>query len=137
MNLESLKENHPDLVSQIEADARKGMIAEADATTAQTAAVTAEQGRVCELATAMFGEEPGKKLGAVATKGLNAEDVKTLGLTCNTSAGVSEADAASRSAILQGLQASAPEGLKGVQAISGTDAERSAVAKGIAAGARK
>jgi hypothetical protein len=130
MNLETLKENHPDLVSQIEADARQGMVAQADA----TAAVTTEQTRVCSLATAMFGEEPGKKLSAVAAKGLSAEDVTTLGLTYAATAGVSEADATSRAAILKGLQAAAPEGLKGVQPAAGADADRSAAAKGIAAG---
>jgi signal peptide peptidase SppA len=133
MNLESLKENHPDLVSQIEADARQGMVAQADV----TAAAAAEQTRVCSLATAMFGEEPGKKLSAVAAKGLSAEDVATLGLTYDSTAGVSEADATSRAAILKGLQTAAPEGLKGVQPASGTDADRSAAAKGIAAGCQK
>ena len=137
MNLETLKENHPDLVSQIESEARQGMVSVADASTAQAAAVAAEQSRVCGLVTAAFGEASGTKLAAVAAKGLTADDVASLGITFAASAADSSADEASRAAILSALKNVAPEGLKGVQPAAGEAADRSAAAKTIAAGATR
>ena len=134
MNIQQLREAHPDLVAQIETDARQGMIAAAEAATAQATAVAAEQTRVCGLVTAAFGEEPGQKLAAVAAKGLTAEDVQTLGITFAAASSAPSTDEASRSAILQGLKNVAPDPLKGVQPSGGEAAERSAAASGIAAG---
>ncbi len=134
MKLEELKTNHPDLVSQIETEARQGMIAAADAAAAQATAVSSEQTRVCSLVTAAFGEEPGKKLSAVAAKGLTAEDVSTLGITFAASTIETTGDEASRAAILQALKDGAVKGLHGIQPVAGEAAERSAVASGIAAG---
>lgn len=133
MNIEQLRENHPDLVAQIESEARQGMIAESAATVATATAVAAEQTRICALVAAAFGEEPGQKLTAVAAKGLTAEDVATLGITF-AAASASNTDAESRAAILAGLHQAAPEGLKGAQTVSGEAAERTAAVSTIAAG---
>ncbi len=141
MTLEELRTNHPDLVSQIETDARQGMIAAADATAAQATAVAAEQSRVCGLVTAAFGAESGTKLSAVAAKGLTAEDVSTLGITFAATASgpidENKVDEASRAAILQGLKNVAPTGLNNVQPTAGEAAERTAAAAGIAAGGKQ
>lgn len=137
MDITQLRENHPDLVAQIETEARQGMIAQVDAATAQALAVAAEQTRVCSLVTAAFGEESGQKLSAVAAKGLTAEDVSTLGITFAASAPETGGDEASRAAILQGLKNAAPAGLNGVQPVAGTAEERSTVVSGIAAGGKK
>lgn len=137
MDITQLKENHPDLVAQIVTEARQGMIAAAEAATAQALAVTAEQSRICGLVTAAFGEEPGKKLSAVAAKGLTAEDVSTLGITFAASTAETTGDEASRAAILQAIKDGAAKGLNGVQPIAGEAAERSAMASGIAAGGKR
>lgn len=137
MDIQQLRENHPDLVTQIETEARQGMIAAAEAATAQTAAVAAEQTRVCSLVSAAFGEEPGQKLAAVAAKGLTAEDVDTLGISFAAVTTGANTDETSRAAILQGLQNAAPAGLLGVQPIAGEAVERSAAAKAIAEGGSK
>lgn len=133
MNISQLRNDHPELVSQIESEARTGMIAQVEATAAQAAAVTAEQTRMVALVAATMGEETGTKLGAIAAKGLTGEDVKELGITL-TPAGDSTVDKESRTAILEGLHAAAPEGVKGAKLVAGAEVERSAVASKIAAG---
>lgn len=137
MDITQLRENHPDLVAQIEADARQGMIAAAEAATATATAVAAEQSRVCGLVTAAFGGEPGKKLSAVAAKGLTAEDVSTLGITFAASSTETTLDEASRAAILQAIKDGSVKGLNGIQPVAGEAAERSAAASGIAAGGKR
>jgi len=134
MTIEELRENHPDLVAQIESEARQGMISQAEASTAVTAAVAAEQTRMCALVSAAFGEEPGQKLAAVAAKGLTAEDLATLGITFAAAAPETASDEAGRTAILNALHQVAPEGLRGVQPAGGEAAERSVAVSSIAAG---
>lgn len=97
MDLEKLKADHPDLVAQIEAAAKQGMVPEVQ--------VTDERGRICALVVAAFGEEPGKKFVAVVEKGLTAEDIQSLGISFLGSASeASAADEESRKAILAALQ---------------------------------
>lgn len=134
MDLTQLRNEHPELVSQIENEARTGMIAVAEATSAQAVAVTAEQTRMVALVAATMGEETGAKLGAIAAKGLTGEDVKDLGIVLSTTAESSVVDKESRAAILQGLHAVAPEGVKGAKLVAGEAAERTAAASAIAAG---
>lgn len=95
MNLEKLKADHPDLVAQIEAAARQGMVAES--------AVKDERDRICALANAAFGEEPGQKFAAVVEKGLSAEDIQSLGISFGKPES-SSADTESRREILGALK---------------------------------
>ncbi len=95
MDLEKLRADHPDLVAQIEAAARQGMVAES--------AVTEERGRICGLVSAAFGEEPGKKFVAVVEKGLTADDIQSLGISFGAPAS-SAGDADSRKEILDALK---------------------------------
>jgi signal peptide peptidase SppA len=97
MDLEKLKADHPDLVAQIEAAAREGMVV--------VATVTEERGRICALVSAAFGEEPGKKFAAVVEKGLTAEDIQSFGITFGGNES-STADIESRKEILDGLKES-------------------------------
>jgi len=135
MDLKELQAKHPELFAQIQAAAREGMIAQADADTARTEAVAAENTRVMALVTAAVGEEPAKKISAAAAKGLTAEDLQTLGVSLAPVASGDSADEESRKQILAGLQGAAPEGLKPAAGKQGEAAERSAAAKAIAAGA--
>ena len=134
MDISQLRMEHPELVAQIEAEARAGMIAQADAASAQAAAVTAEQTRMVGLVAATMGEAVGAKLGAIAAKGLSAEDVTTLGITLSAESAGSTFDEESRAAILAGLQAAAPTGVKAAKLETGAAAERASVVSAIAAG---
>lgn len=97
MNLEKLKADHPDLVAQIEAAAKQGMVAESS--------VTEERGRICALVNAAFGEEPGKKFASVVEKGLTADDIQSLGISfVNSTAGDPGLDIESRKEILDALK---------------------------------
>jgi signal peptide peptidase SppA len=114
MTLEELKENHPDLFAQVQEEARKGMIAQAEADTAKTEAASAERTRCIDLVGATLGEETGAKLQAVVDAGLDAEQVKKLGIS------VAPAEAAASTAqqqMLDAITAAAPKGVKaaGVQ----------------------
>jgi hypothetical protein len=114
MTLEELKENHPDLYAQVQAEARQGMIAQADADTAKIEAASAERTRCMDLVGATLGEETCSKLQAVVDAGLDAEQVKKLGIS------VSPAEAAASTAqqqMLDAITAAAPKGVKaaGVQ----------------------
>jgi len=135
MTITELKENHPALVAQIEEDARRGMIAEEEATAFRAAAlqeaVTTERVASAALVSTLFGEEPGKKFAAVVAAGLSAEQAKTLGISLAVDESV--IDTESRAAILSGLKESAPAGLSGLKA-TGEGAERTAAVSAIAAG---
>jgi signal peptide peptidase SppA len=114
MTLEELKENHPDLYAQVQAEARQGMIAQAEADTAKAEAASAERTRCIDLVGATLGEETGSKLQAVVDAGLDAEQVKKLGIS------VAPAEAAASTAqqqMLDAITAAAPKGVKaaGVQ----------------------
>ena len=80
MNEQELREKHPDLVAVIEHQARQGMIAQADAETAKTEAVTAETQRIMALVTSSIGEESAGRIQTAAAKGLTAEDMESLGI---------------------------------------------------------
>jgi signal peptide peptidase SppA len=133
MNVSQLRNDHPELVSQIESEARAGMILQTEADTEKSAAVAAEQTRVVALVGATLGEETGTKFAAIAAKGLTGDDVKDLGITL-APAGASTADMESRSEILKGIQAVAPQPVKGAKVETGEQAERSAAVSAIAAG---
>lgn len=107
MNLEELNAQHPDLVSQIEAAAREGMIPRAE----HDAALASARASLLALHSAIFGEEAGKKLDAAAQSGINAEQAKALGITAETG------DATARAAILEGITAVAAPGLKPGQVV--------------------
>jgi signal peptide peptidase SppA len=137
MKLEDLRNENPDLVAEIERAARVGMVVQADVDTALATAVTAERSRILDLHAATHGEEAGEKFAAVVTAGLNAEQVKALGVTVGPTATLdATVDEASRAAILQGLKDSAPEGLKNAKP-AGEQADRAAAVSAIAAGGSK
>jgi hypothetical protein len=110
MTIDTLKAEHGDLVAQIEAAAREGMIAQADhdtaLATARAEATTSARTSILALHGAIFGEEPNKKFTAVVESGITADQAKTLGVTAESG------DAASRAAILEGLHSAAAPGLK-------------------------
>lgn len=136
--IDSLRKDHPDLVARIEADARQGMIAQAD----HEQAITAARQGVLDLHAAVYGEEPAAKFKAVVDSGATADMAKALGVDLSAKDDATDqddgqaTDQASRQAILAGLKDSAADPLKGRKAASGEDAERSALAKAIAAGAK-
>jgi len=130
MNLQELKDNHPELVAQIESEARTGMVAE----TAVQEATVAENTRLLALVSATMGEETGTKFSAVAASGLTAEQATTLGITVSAASTETKTDMASRTAILQGLQAVAPEGMQGIKPADKAAEARSSAVSAIAAG---
>jgi len=76
MDTQELKEQNSDLLAHVE-----GMITVADATTAQTAAVSAETTRVLGVVSAVVGENTGKKLATIVNANLDAEQIGALGLS--------------------------------------------------------
>ena len=134
MNLVELKQKHPDLVAQIETEARTGMIAQAAADTARTEAVSEESTRIMNLVQAAIGEEGAGKIRAAADKGLTAEDLQTLGVSLVPESSGS-ADLASREAMLGAITTAAPSGLRTGNATTGEAAEAEVVTNAILAGA--
>lgn len=133
MTLKELKEQHPDLVALIETEARVGMIAIADATTAQATAVTAETTRVLALVSACFGEEPGKKMSTIVRANLTAEQATDLGLTLSASAPVAGSEEQGK--MLAAITNVAPAGVKSVTGKADSAAEeRKSTVSAIAAG---
>lgn len=130
MTLDELRDKHPDLVAQVEAQAREGMIAQAEADTARTEAVAAENTRIMDLVQAAIGEESAGKIRAAADKGLSAEDLQSLGvnLAPPTTGG------GDRQAILDALHNAAPTGLHAGNTQTGEAAEKQAAVSAIAAG---
>lgn len=118
MTVAELRAEHPDLVSQIEAAAREGMITQADHDSALTAAraeaasagaSTPPLASLLALHGAVFGAEANKKFAALVETGITADQATALGIT--SSSGESE----SRSAILEALTNAASGGVKPVQ----------------------
>lgn len=137
MTIEELRNENPDLVAEIERAARVGMLAQADADAALALAVSTERTRILDLHAATHGSEAGGKFAAVVNAGLEAEQVKALGVTVAPAGTLdAAADEASRQAILQGLKDAAPEGLKNAKP-AGEQAERAAAVSAIAAGGSK
>lgn len=132
MTLPELREKHPDLVAQIEAEARKGMIAQADADTAVAAATESERARVLDLVSAAVGEETGRRIAAAADKGLTADDLQALGVQLAPAAEGGEA----RQQMLDAITAAASPGVQGSAAGArpGEAEQRTATASAIAAG---
>ena len=116
MNIEELRAQHSDLVSQLEAAAREGMIprAEHDAAVTKARAEGSETARASLLAlhSAIFGEDAGKKLEAATQSGITADQAKALGITAEAG------EAAARAAILEGITAVAATGLKPGQVVT-------------------
>lgn len=112
MTLAELRAEHPDLVSQIEAAAREGMITSAahDAAivTARSEATTEARTAALALHSAVFGEDLSKKFSAALESGITADQATALGITAESGNG----DATERAAILAALTAAAPNGLK-------------------------
>jgi ClpP class serine protease len=110
MNIDELRAQHPDLVSQVEAAAREGMISRAEHDTALTVASTeateTSRSSVLALHSAIFGEEAAARFSAAVESGITADQAKALGITAETG------DAASRTAILDGITAAAAQGLR-------------------------
>jgi signal peptide peptidase SppA len=130
MDLATLKENHPDLVAQIEAAARQGMIALAEAETARTEAVAGERGRVLALVTAAVGEESGKRISAAAEKGLTAEDLAALGVNLAPVAAAGETE----QQMLAAITGAADKGVSGSVVKPGDADQRKSAVSAIAAG---
>lgn len=116
MNKEQLKAQHPELYDALISEGREQAVAENSAKVAE--AVTAEQTRVVALVSAAFGEESGTKFGAVASKGLSVDDVKTLGISFSGSSAAGDAE--SRKEILAALK----EGNKPLGKVAGEEAEK-------------
>jgi signal peptide peptidase SppA len=115
MDLKTLRAEHGGLVEQIEAEARKGMVTEADAQArADQAATEARQGMLA-LAAAVYGEEIGQRLTAMADAGITPEQLAAIGWQppqAESGEGEGEAEASgdnSRANILAALKASAPQ----------------------------
>ena len=109
MTIEELREQSPDLVAQIENEARQGMIAQADAATAQATAVAAAGESIMALVTAAVGEEPGKRISMAHSKGLSADDLQEMGISL---AAVSDEDSTEQQ-MLNAITAAASKGVKG------------------------
>jgi signal peptide peptidase SppA len=134
MDLATLKKDHPELLAQIEAAARQGMIAQAEADAARIEATAAESTRILALVTAAVGEESGKRIAAAAAKGLTAEDLAALGVNLAPVAAVG----ATETQMLAAITAAASPGV-GALAVKGTedDARTSAVSAIAAGGSKK
>jgi ATP-dependent Clp protease protease subunit len=130
MDLKELREKHPDLVAQVEAQTHEGMVARTEAETAQNEAVTAENTRILALVQAAMGEEITERIRAAANKGLTAEDLQALGV--NLAPAASE-DLATREAMLSAITAAAPTGVRTGTTQTGEAAERQAAVSAIAA----
>ena len=119
-SVEDLRAAHPDLVGQIEASARQGMIAQAEHDTAlatvRTEATTSARTNILALHGAVFGEETGKKFAAVVESGITADQAKALGVTSVTS------DETARATILAGLHDVSARGVKPGQVETKTSA---------------
>lgn len=110
MKLDDLKKNHPDLVAQIETEARQGMIAQAELDAARAEAVGAETARIMGVVAAALGEEPGKKIAAIVSANLTAEQVKDLGLSASASA--SAAGSGAQQQMLDAITAASAQGVR-------------------------
>jgi signal peptide peptidase SppA len=108
--VEELRAEHTDLIEQIEASAREGMITAKQAaetmSKALADAVATERSCLIALHAAIFGDEANARFAAAAESGISADQAKALGIGAVTD------DAATRAAILAGITAAAPDGLK-------------------------
>lgn len=133
LTIEAMKKDHPELLAQIETAARVGMIATAEAATAQAQAVTAESTRVLALVSATLGAETGKKLETIVSANLSAEQVTALGL--NIAPPVATAEGQTQAEMLAAITNVAPAGVKAVAGKTDTAAEeRKSTVSAIAAG---
>lgn len=127
--VEELREQYPDLVAQIEEQARQGMIAQAEAETARTEAVTTETERLLGLVRAAVGDETADRIAAAHAKELTAEDLASLGVALA---------ATGQNARQQALEAITQAASTGVQSVTGKpdadDARKQAAAAIAAAG---
>lgn len=110
MDAQTLRQEYPEVVAEIESAAREGMITNQAASEAQAAAVTAataaERSRVLGLSAVVMGADATARLTTVVESGITAEQATALGVTAGTG------DAASRAAILDAITNAAPAGLK-------------------------
>lgn len=110
MDAQTLRQEHPEAVAEIESAAREGMITNQAAAEAQaaavTAAITAERTRILGLSAVVMGVEACARLTTVVESGITAEQATALGVTAQSG------DAASRAAILDAITTAAPAGLK-------------------------
>jgi len=127
MTREELQEKHPELVAQIEADARKGMVSQEDATTATSEAVTAEQGRCMGIAKALLGEDAGTKLAAVVETDLTVEQVGKLGITIGA-----ESTDTTQQQMLDAITSAGAKGLQPAKVSQSEDEERKALSSRLA-----
>lgn len=134
MNLEELRQKHPDLVAQVEARAREGLIAATEAETARVQAVTAEADRILALVEHAVGAEAGGKIRAAAAKGLTAEDLQALGVNLAPPQ-AADGDDAARNAMLAAITGAAPQGVRTGTGQTGEQAEEAAVIENMVAGA--
>lgn len=128
MTIEELREQHPELAAQIEAAARRGMIAQAEADTARTEAVSEATTRVLGVAHALFGEAAGNKLTQVVNTGLTSEQVQELGIA------LAPAGNGTEQQMLDAITNAAAKGVGGTVVKPGEESERKTAAAAIAAG---
>lgn len=131
MTEQEMRDQHPDVVAAIEAKARQGLIAQADAETAKQEAVTAESERLMALVTAATGEDTAKRISAAATKGLTAEDLEALGV--NLAADRPNGDGVNQQ-MLDAITGAAANGVRPGKQQTETDDRAAAVSAIAAAG---
>lgn len=81
MTLDELQQNHPDLVSQIQEQARQGMVDQADVDAAKAQAAQDEGQRLMGLVSAAVGDDIAGRIQTAADKGLSADDLSQLGVS--------------------------------------------------------
>ncbi|OHD24191.1 MAG: hypothetical protein A2Y38_24885 [Spirochaetes bacterium GWB1_59_5] len=110
MDAQTLRQEHPEAVAEIETAAREGMITNQASAESQTLAVTAatttERSRILGLSAVAAGIEATAKLTALVESGITADQAKALGVTADSG------DTSTRAAILEGITAVAASGLK-------------------------
>jgi signal peptide peptidase SppA len=104
MDLKELKEKHPALVKEIQAEATGDMIPQAEAEAAQAEAVAAESRRCVALVGNLMGEGLAGKLQAVLDTGASAEQAQALAGLLGQSQDQTGGDAAIMAQVLKAYQ---------------------------------
>jgi signal peptide peptidase SppA len=121
MDMKTLKAEHPDLVTQIETEARAGMVLATVAATAQATAVSAESTRILSLVSATLGAETGDKISAIAGANLSAEQITSLGIT------VAPAASGEQAKMLAAITGAAPNGVAPAKVVVAPEAKGSSI----------
>jgi len=121
MDLATLRKEHPDLVARIESEARQGLIAQADADSAKTAAVAAERERIV----AILGI-PGP--AAKAHHGLLVEGIKDGKTAGDVALAIQHKEAELLTKVAEGMAGGAPVPAPPADPGTGSEADARAAA---------